>query len=84
VRGTTAQVCNIPNSMTILDDLLPVSIVMAERKLTGVFNFTNPGAISHNEILDLYKEVRCALHVAGGCFAHCGVGCSHCCVGCSG
>ena len=24
----------------------------------GVFNFTNPGAISHNQILDLYKKVR--------------------------
>ena len=23
----------------------------------GVFNFCNPGAISHNEILDLYKQV---------------------------
>lgn len=22
----------------------------------GVFNFCNPGAISHNEILDLYKQ----------------------------
>jgi hypothetical protein len=54
----TVQVCNIPNSMTILDDLLPVSVIMSERKLTGVFNFTNPDAISHNEILDLYKEVR--------------------------
>jgi len=51
-----AKVCNIPNSMTILDDLLPVAVVMSERRLTGVFNFTNPGAISHNEILELYKE----------------------------
>ena len=24
--------------------------------LQGVYNFTNPGTISHNEILDLYKE----------------------------
>lgn len=51
-----AKVCNVPNSMTILDDLLPVAVIMAERKLTGVFNFTNPDPISHNEILDLYKE----------------------------
>ncbi|CAM9971348.1 unnamed protein product, partial [Sphacelaria rigidula] len=50
------KVVNIPNSMTVLTDLLPVSLIMAERKLQGVFNFCNPGAISHNEILDLYKE----------------------------
>eukprot|EP01042_Synura_sphagnicola_P000075 gene75-75_t len=29
---------------------------MAEKKLTGIYNFCNPGAISHNEILDLYKK----------------------------
>lgn len=27
------QVVNIPNSMTVLTDLLPVSLIMAERKL---------------------------------------------------
>ena len=55
--GVIAQVCNIPNSMTILDDLLPIAVTMSERKLTGAYNFTNPDAISHNEILELYKEV---------------------------
>ena len=29
---------------------------MAENKVTGVYNFTNPGAISHNEVLALYKK----------------------------
>jgi len=50
------RVVNIPNSMTILTDLLPIAIEMTERKMTGVYNFVNPGVISHNEILDLYKE----------------------------
>ena len=50
------KVVNIPNSMTILTDMLPVALEMSERKLTGVYNFVNPGAISHNEILDLYKQ----------------------------
>ncbi len=50
------KVVNIPNSMSILDDLLPVSIEMTLRGLTGTYNFTNPGVISHNEILALYKE----------------------------
>jgi len=50
------RVVNIPNSMTVLTDLLPISLIMAERKLTGIYNFCNPGAISHNEVLDLYKK----------------------------
>jgi len=51
-----AKVVDVPNSMTVLTDLLPVSLVMAERKLTGIYNFCNPGAISHNECLALYKK----------------------------
>ncbi len=50
------KVVNIPNSMSILSDLLPLIPEMAERKLTGTYNFVNPGTISHNEILDLYKK----------------------------
>lgn len=50
------KVINIPNSMSILDDLLPISIEMTLRGLKGNYNFTNPGTISHNEILALYKE----------------------------
>ena len=50
------KIIDIPNSMTVLPELLPLSIQMAKRKLTGVMNFTNPGAISHNEIMQLYKD----------------------------
>lgn len=51
------RVVNIPNSMTVLTELLPISLIMAERNLVGIYNFCNPGAISHNEILDMYKAV---------------------------
>lgn len=50
------KVIDIPNSMTVLPELLPLSIIMAHRGLTGVMNYTNPGTISHNEILQLYKD----------------------------
>lgn len=50
------KVVDIPNSMSILDDLLPLIPQMAQRRLTGTYNFVNPGVISHNEILDLYKQ----------------------------
>lgn len=51
-----ARVVDIPNSNTILHDLLPASILLAEHKETGIYNFTNPGAISHNEVLSLFKQ----------------------------
>jgi len=50
------HVVNIPNSVTMLYDLLPIAIEMTKRKLKGIYNFTNPGAISHNQVLALYKE----------------------------
>ncbi|KAH8970331.1 hypothetical protein BDL97_02G083300 [Sphagnum fallax] len=50
------KVVNIPNSMTILDELVPISIEMGKRNLRGIWNFTNPGVVSHNEILDMYKK----------------------------
>ncbi|NRB21175.1 NAD-dependent epimerase/dehydratase family protein [Candidatus Dependentiae bacterium] len=51
-----ARVVNIPNSMSVLHDLLPLVPIMAERQLTGNYNFVNPGVISHNQILDLYTQ----------------------------
>jgi 3,5-epimerase/4-reductase len=50
------KVVNIPNSMTILHEMLPASLAMAQKGLTGVYNFTNPGVISHNQVLDLFKK----------------------------
>jgi dTDP-4-dehydrorhamnose reductase len=50
------RLVNFPNSVTILKDMLPLSLEMTEREIKGVFNFTNPGAITHNEVMELYKE----------------------------
>lgn len=50
------KVVNIPNSMTVLDELLPISIEMAKRNCRGIWNFTNPGVVSHNEILEMYRD----------------------------
>ncbi|KAL5767091.1 hypothetical protein ACOSQ2_013874 [Xanthoceras sorbifolium] len=40
------KVVNIPNSMSILDELIPISVEMAKRNLKGTWNFTNPGVVS--------------------------------------
>ncbi len=50
------KICSIPNSMSVLPELLPIMIDMVEKNVTGTYNFTNPGLISHNEILELYKK----------------------------
>jgi 3,5-epimerase/4-reductase len=49
-------ICSIPNSMTILDILLPHVLMFMKKNITGTYNMTNPGKISHNEILTLYKK----------------------------
>jgi 3,5-epimerase/4-reductase len=51
------KICSIPNSMTVLDNLLPVMIQYALGNKKGTINLTNPGLISHNEILEMYKEI---------------------------
>lgn len=51
------KICSIPNSMTVLPELLPIMVELAKNKHIGTINFTNPGSISHNEILEMYKEI---------------------------
>jgi len=50
------RVINEPNSLSVLEDLLPVAVDMTLRGLKGNFNFVNPGTITHNEILESYKQ----------------------------
>ena len=51
------KICSIPNSMTVLPELIPLSIEMMRNNEIGTFNFTNPGVISHNEILEMYRDM---------------------------
>jgi dTDP-4-dehydrorhamnose reductase len=50
------KVINVPNSMTVLDEMVPLAIELARQGETGNYNFTNPGTVSHNEILAMYKK----------------------------
>lgn len=54
---TYEKICSVPNSMTVLPELLPMVIRMMEQGKTGTINLTNPGLISHNEILEMFKEI---------------------------
>jgi hypothetical protein len=51
------KICSMPNSMTVLNELLPIMIDMSLKYETGTINLTNPGTITHNEILTMYKEI---------------------------
>jgi len=54
---TYEKICSIPNSMTVLPEMLPFVLDMMKYYKTGTINLTNPGLISHNEILQLYTEI---------------------------
>ena len=51
------KICSIPNSMTVLPELLPCILELMKKKHSGTINMVNPGVISHNEILEMYKEI---------------------------
>jgi dTDP-4-dehydrorhamnose reductase len=51
------RVVDIPNSNTLLTSMLPCAVHLTKLRDTGVYNFTNPGAISHNEVLSLYRDI---------------------------
>ena len=51
------KVCSIPNSMSVLPELLPMVLELMKQNVTGTVNLTNPGFISHNDILEMYKEI---------------------------
>tara|TARA_B110000908_G_C10173922_1_gene412252 strand:+ start:668 stop:967 length:300 start_codon:yes stop_codon:yes gene_type:complete len=43
--------------MTVLEEILPIMVDMALNERTGTYNMTNPGLISHNDILEMYREI---------------------------
>jgi 3,5-epimerase/4-reductase len=51
------NICSIPNSMTVLDDMWPIIDKMIEVREKGVYNLTNPGTAEHNWILEQYRDL---------------------------
>ena len=51
------KICSIPNSMSVLPELLPIVLDMMKNNTMGTINLTNPGLISHNEILEMYRDI---------------------------
>lgn len=51
------KVISVENSISVIDDFLSASEKLMKKHATGVYNMTNPGTITHSEILDMYKEI---------------------------
>lgn len=49
------RLVNIQNSMTVLEDIVPAVVDCLIHRVQGTLNATNPGTISHNEIMNMYK-----------------------------
>ncbi|MDA0375726.1 MAG: sugar nucleotide-binding protein [bacterium] len=45
------------NSMTYIPDLLAAADTLIQKRATGPYNITNPGAITPFRIMELYKEI---------------------------
>lgn len=43
--------------MSVLSELLPLVLDMMKNNTVGTINLTNPGLISHNEVLEMYREI---------------------------
>ena len=50
------NICSMPNSMTVLDDMWPIIDMMISVKECGVYNLTNPGTTEHDWILREYTK----------------------------
>ncbi|KAK9292169.1 hypothetical protein L1049_020128 [Liquidambar formosana] len=48
--------------MTIFNEL-PISIEMIKRNVTGIWEFTDVGVVSHNEISEMYWDYIIQLHM---------------------
>ena len=46
-----------PNSMTTVPDMLPILGRLIQNKVTGTYNFVNPGLISAADIMNMYNEI---------------------------
>lgn len=52
-----AQVVDVENSVTVVDDLVDVIGALVRLRATGVFHATNPGSVRHRDLLALYRKL---------------------------
>ncbi|MBI2624093.1 sugar nucleotide-binding protein [Candidatus Parcubacteria bacterium] len=51
------KVIDAENSLTVVPDLLAATKQLIEQGAAGIYHVTNPGSITHREIMELYTEL---------------------------
>ena len=51
------RIMNIPNSVTVLPELLPVLLKLMKNRHTGTLHLVNHGCVEHTDILETYTNV---------------------------
>ena len=49
------KILDIPNSVTVLPELLPVLLKLMKDRHTGTINLVNPGCVEYTQVLETYK-----------------------------
>lgn len=52
-----AQVADVENSVTIIDDMIVAFRALLSKRATGIFHVVNPGTISFRDLIALYEEI---------------------------
>ena len=50
------KILNIPNSVTVLPELLPILLKLMKDRHTGTVNLVNPGCVEYSQVLETYKK----------------------------
>jgi len=50
------KVVDVENSITVVEDMIKIFHELLEKKAEGIFHTTNPGSITHKEIMALYEK----------------------------
>jgi dTDP-4-dehydrorhamnose reductase len=58
-----SRVVDVVNSVTVVEDMIYAFKELLEKQAVGIFHVTNPGAIKHAEILEMYREIVDPSHV---------------------
>jgi len=56
------QIISIPNSVSVMSDVLPALVDMIKNKKTGTINLVNPETITHQQIKDFYVKYVDSTH----------------------
>ncbi|XP_055356542.1 dTDP-D-glucose 4,6-dehydratase-like [Paramacrobiotus metropolitanus] len=57
------KIISVPNSVSVLSDILPFLIASLVNGKRGTINAVNPGVIEHEEIVKLYEQISGRQHV---------------------